>query len=77
MKRLAATAVLLMLAAPALAAEPASGPASGEDVKIARTTAQQRALTEILSARIRSALDGEAYAISCKGKDCGVSSVGE
>lgn len=75
MKHIALIAFALLIAAPAQAEEPVRD----VKVKIAKTTSEQRVLTEILSARIRSALQGEPYTLdlSCKGKDCEVSSIGE
>lgn len=75
MKHIAIIALALLIASPAQAEEPVRD----AKVKIAKTTSEQRALTELLSARIRSALEGEPYTLdlSCKGKECEVSSVGE
>lgn len=75
MKHIALIALALLVASPSQAEEPVRD----AKVKIAKTTSEQRALTELLSARIRSALEGEPYTLdlSCKGKDCEVSSVGE
>jgi hypothetical protein len=70
MKYIASLSILLALALPAVA-----GPAQPK-VVIAKSTAEQRAMAELVSARIRAALDGEAYALDkpCDGSSCTVSS---
>lgn len=75
MKHIVIIALAVLIASPAQAEEPVRD----AQVKIAKTTSEQRALTELLSARIRSALEGEPYTLdlSCKGKECEVSAVGE
>jgi hypothetical protein len=66
MKYIATLAVLMALALPAAAAQ---------QVVLAKTSSEQRAVTEIVSARIRAALDGEPYMLDkpCE-QDCTVSS---
>ncbi len=47
-----------------LAAAPAQGETAAEQkLVLAKTTSSQRALTEILSARIKAALTGERYTL--------------
>lgn len=68
MKYLSLIAALLILSAPVMAQEPVAD----TKVVIIKTTREQRALTELLSARIKFALEGERYVLeSCKGKTCG------
>lgn len=65
---IAAVAVLMALALPA-----AAGPA----VTLAKSTPEQRATAELVSARIRAGLDGEPYRLDkpCEQEDCTVSSL--
>lgn len=67
MKHLILIPLFLFVATPALAQERAS-----DKIVILKTTSEQRALTEILSARIKSALQGEEYipVTDCKGRAC-------
>ena len=62
-------ALLFAFTAPAVAAEPAAAKTRAE------TRAEQAALAELLSARLKAALNGEAYVLdkTCDDNDCSIS----
>lgn len=67
MKYIAAIAVLMILAVPAIA-----GPASTARPVMAKATADQRALAQQIAGRIQGALDAEPFAADkeCKDSNC-------
>jgi len=70
MKHALLIAVLLFAcAAPAVAAEPSAARTRAE------VRAERAALAELLSARLKAALQGEAYVLdkSCDDRDCSIS----
>jgi len=69
MKLFALIPLFLLLAFPAQAQERAP-----EKLVILKTTSEQRALTELISAQIKSALRGEKYVPvqECKQRECDV-----
>jgi hypothetical protein len=71
MKHFVIIALFLLAATPALAQDRAP-----EKIVILKTTSEQRALTELLSARIKSALLGENYVpvAECKARNCEIPS---
>jgi hypothetical protein len=63
MKNIFIITALLLLAAPVQAEE------TVQPIQIARTNSDQRALTEILSARINASLQGERYTLGAADRD--------